>query len=144
MKSPITIMLADDDNDDHFFFDLILKELPLKTRLLKAFNGVELMRYLTDEKQALPDIIFLDINMPCKNGLECLNEIKSNHRLKHLPVVIHSTSTAKETRETCYNSGAEYYIHKSGLTELKGLLSKVLTTIFYSVYKHPTKEEFFL
>jgi len=68
------LLLADDDTDDCFFFREALGELPFMSTLTTVNNGVELMNRLTDQSYHLPDILFLDLNMPLKTGIECLME----------------------------------------------------------------------
>ena len=80
------VLLADDDIDDCIFFKEALAELLLSTQLTAVHDGEQLMQHLTDETCELPDVVFLDINMPRKNGFECLAEIKLSGKLKLLPV----------------------------------------------------------
>jgi CheY-like chemotaxis protein len=70
------------------------------------------MLWLTNGKNKLPDVLFLDLNMPRKNGFECLTEIKQNATLKNLPVVIFSTSSAHDEMTTLFKTGADVYIRK--------------------------------
>src|SRR5665647_2218424 len=87
----LNILLADDDTDDCIFFKEALRELLLYTNLTTVQDGEQLMQLLTNETNELPHILFLDLNMPRKNGFECLSEIKQNKNLKDLPVVIFTT-----------------------------------------------------
>ena len=82
------LLLADDDEDDRIFFNEALQELPIDTSLNTVNDGQQLMNLLTSISTTLPDIIFLDLNMPLKTGYECLKEIKLNEKLKCLPVII--------------------------------------------------------
>ena len=75
-KEYISIVLADDDSDDRMFFKDAFEELKIKTKVKTFTNGVELMNYLNIEDTVLPNVLFLDLNMPKKNGFECLKEIK--------------------------------------------------------------------
>jgi CheY-like chemotaxis protein len=111
-KAQINILLADDDQDDRRFFENALKKLPTASRLTTVDDGDELMKYLEENKEALPDVLFLDINMPRKNGFECLEEIRKNENLKNLPIFIFSTSYAQEKINKVFKSGAHVYIRK--------------------------------
>ena len=91
-STPVNILLADDDIDDCSFFEAALTELQLPTSLTTVHDGEQLMRHLEDEKNTPTDILFLDINMPRKNGFECLAEIQQIKRLQLLPVFVFSTS----------------------------------------------------
>jgi CheY-like chemotaxis protein len=75
---PIKILYADDDDDDGFLFRQALDEVNPFTKLKLVTDGEKLMKYLASADEEHPDIIFLDINMPCKNGKQCLKEIRSN------------------------------------------------------------------
>lgn len=139
---PINILLADDDKDDRFFFDKALKELPTQTNLTTVGDGEQLMKYLLENSSKLPDVLFLDLNMPRKNGTECLAEIKDNEKLKDLPVVIYSTSLQEEVAEQLYKAGANYYVRKTDLAELKTILLRVLNLMIEKNFKRPSREEF--
>ena len=75
-------MLADDDNDDCLFFSEALEKIHLPTNLTTLNNGTQLMVELANTSK-LPTVIFLDLNMPRKNGFECLAEIKVNEKLEN-------------------------------------------------------------
>src|SRR5687767_4454358 len=106
------ILLADDDKDDSMLFQDILDELPLSTHLTAVFNGEQLMQLLNNTKEQLPDILFLDLNMPRKNGFDCLLEIRQTERLQLLPVIIYSTSYEPEIVNLLHKYGAQFYIRK--------------------------------
>ena len=110
----LNIILADDDIDDCQFFKDALEALPQTPQLKTVHDGVQLMNYLEENTTQLPNVIFLDINMPCKNGFECLSEIKNNDKLKDIPVVMFSTSNAHEKIYMLLKTGADVYIHKPG------------------------------
>jgi CheY-like chemotaxis protein len=123
----LKILLADDDSDDCLFFRKALEELLLPAHLTTVPDGEQLMNYLSENSENLPDILFLDISMPRKNGLDCLSEIKQNKKLKDLPVVILSTSNSKDTISMVFEIGAHVYIHKPGdFTQLKQVIHHAL------------------
>lgn len=107
----LNILLADDDLDDCRFFKKALEDLAINTNLVIVNDGDELMKYLS-ETETLPNILFLDINMPRKNGEECLAEIRQDEKYKNLPVVMFSTSNSWGTINKLFNSGAHVYIRK--------------------------------
>src|ERR1035437_760874 len=90
--APLSVLLTDDDADDCSFFDKALKEIPIVTHLTTVNDGEQLMKYLSENSEHLPDVLFLDINMPRKNGFECLHDIKENEKLKDLFVVMFTIS----------------------------------------------------
>ncbi len=120
--------IADDDEDDREIFTEVIHEIAPFVNLTKATNGHELMKLLNNKNTELPDIIFLDLNMPLKNGQECLQEIRSDERLKHIPVVIYSTSSGREFIDETYKKGANYYIIKpDSFTDLKKIAHEILS-----------------
>ena len=112
ISKQLNILLADDDIDDCHFFKEALLALPLPTQLSIVHDGDELMNYLIEHVEHLPNVLFLDINMPRKNGFECLSEIKQNEKLKDLPVVMFSTSGAQEKISILFKTGADVYVRK--------------------------------
>jgi CheY-like chemotaxis protein len=120
-NTTVHILLADDDEDDTSLFQEALGQVPTDTRLDVAENGMELMNILKG-LTAKPDLIFLDMNMPVKNGLECLTEIRNSQSYKDIPVVILSTSIADYLLQSAYQAGANLYIQKpnsfSGLIDI--------------------------
>ena len=106
------ILLADDDEDDCLFFKEALTDLFIPASVNMVSNGVELMRYLESNLNNLPNVLFMDLNMPRKTGYECLSEIKKHEKLMHLPVIIFSTSYNAEMADLLYEVGANYYVRK--------------------------------
>jgi CheY-like chemotaxis protein len=132
----IQILLADDDKDDCFLFREALSELPVSTNLVTVHDGEQLMSYLTEHETQLPHVLFLDLNMPRKNGFECLTEIKHNDSLKDLPVIMFSTSYPRDMGyeqdiiKVLYNIGAQDYIRKpEDFTKLKQVIHSMLIKI---------------
>jgi CheY-like chemotaxis protein len=102
--------LADDDSDDQLFFKQALTELPVSTSLVAVNNGEQLMRYLYEN--ALPDILFLDLNMPRKDGITCLKEIKENKKFAALAIIALSTSLNPDVISNLYKLGVIYLFKK--------------------------------
>ena len=124
----INICLADDDEDDRLFFTDAFEELRINTKVSTFKDGVELMDYLNHSDAILPNILFLDLNMPKKNGVECLLEIKKNKNLNDIVVAIYSTSSSEEHIDETFINGANIYIKKpSDFDTLKKILSEVVT-----------------
>ena len=124
----IYITLADDDEDDRLFFTDAFSELKIDTKVNTFNDGVELMDYLNNPESVLPNILFLDLNMPRKNGVECLLEIKQNDRFNDIAIAIYSTSSSEEHIEETFVNGANIYIKKpSDFNTLKKILSEVVT-----------------
>ncbi len=120
-------MLADDDLDDCDLFKIALTELPVNTRLGVVHNGDQLLDELNREPFQLPDVLFLDLNMPRKNGAECLEVIKSSNLLKEIPVVIFSTSVPEALAKKLMALGAKECIRKpSTFQDLKEIILNIL------------------
>lgn len=141
----LNIMLADDDEDDRLFFREAFEEVKIKTNIFTFNNGVELMNHLNNPDNPLPDIIFLDLNMPRKSGLECLQEIRSNERLRQLSVAIYSTSSSEKDIEDTFIQGANVYIKKpSDFSKLKKILSDVVNMNWQYITNGLNKDSFIL
>jgi CheY-like chemotaxis protein len=139
------ILLADDDKDDSILFQDILDELPLSTHLTTVFNGEQLMQLLNETKEQLPDVLFLDLNMPRKNGFDCLSEIKDSEKLNSLSVIIFSTSYEPEVVSLLYKNGAHYYIRKpNSYGQLKKLIHQALILTEKTNIEYPLREKFVL
>lgn len=149
MKTPEkiakNIFLTDDDPDDCLLFSEALQEVSghEKTQLTIATDGVKLMQALDESVPPAPEIIFLDLNMPRKNGFECLDEIRNDPRLKDIPVVIFSTSSNKDVVERTYQQGANYYICKpQSYLVLKKTIAFVLSIDPKHLKSKPLREQF--
>lgn len=134
--------MADDDRDDRFFFTKSLGEVAVLTSLTTVKDGEQLMEYLHNSAQ-LPHVLFLDLNMPRKTGIECLVEIMGTARLKKLTVVIYSTSLTEDVADSLYDLGASYYLHKRDFNELPKVLEATLVLIMANASR-PSKDEFIL
>ena len=122
------IVLAEDDEDDRLFFKEALQEIKIKTVIDFVDDGLQLMNYLNQPANRLPQVVFLDLNMPVKSGMECLLEIRRNNRLKDLAIVIYSTSASEEDIEEAFVNGANIYIKKpNDFSLLKSTLAKVIS-----------------
>jgi CheY-like chemotaxis protein len=138
------IFLADDDEDDHFMFLEVLKEIQAPTSLVTASDGEQLMEALHSLNGNLPDVLFLDLNMPRKNGFQCLVEIRQDEKFRALRTIIFSTSYEVEMIERLYQSGADHYIKKpTEFGELKVIIERVLGIIRTPLVK-PSDERFVL
>ncbi len=127
---PINILLADDDLDDFTFFNNALSQISIRTNVMVVKDGEQLMHHLSDNSHKLPDVLFLDINMPRKNGFECLAEMKLNIELAKLPVIIMSTSVEPEVVSRLYNDGAKYFIRKPAeFSQFKEIIYQTLLLI---------------
>ncbi len=124
----IYVLLADDDEEDRLFFKEAFEIIKIKTVVKTVNDGIELMNHLTQNGNVLPNILFLDLNMPRKSGMECLVEIKNLDHLKEMAVAIYSTSASEQDIEDAFVKGANVYIKKpDDFGTLRKLLEEVIT-----------------
>jgi len=129
-KTPLRVLLSDDDEDDRLIFKEIMDEMDKDISVNMVNNGKQLMDFLINEKNPLPDIIFLDLNMPNMNGIECLKEIRSHEKFSDISVAIYSTSSSKKDIDDTFHYGANIYITKpAAYHELKKVLKKSLSAV---------------
>ncbi|MFN8334207.1 MAG: response regulator [Cyclobacteriaceae bacterium] len=134
-----SILLVEDDADDRMLFTEALYELTADVRLRTASHCDDGIDSLIKPHDELPDLVVMDINMPGKNGLECLEDIRKHSRLYTLPVVILSTDTDESVIEDAYRRGANFYISKpNSFQALKREVHKLITTDWKSFPKGQT------
>ncbi|RRB00781.1 response regulator [Larkinella rosea] len=111
-----SILIAEDDADDRMLIEQAFRECNLKSELYFVEDGEELMDYLYQRENYTaairPSLIILDLNMPRKNGIQALREIKANEQFRQIPVVVLTTSTAEEDILRTYDLGVSSYISK--------------------------------
>jgi len=139
------LLLADDDMDDCIIFQEAVDELGLSINITVVNDGVELMDFLTCESVVLPDVLFLDLNMPRKSGFDCLSEIKLIESLKRMPVVIFSTCFDPSLIKKLYDNGAHYYIRKpADFKILKKVILETTQLISSKNIQQPERIDFIL
>lgn len=130
----LNILLADDDADDRLFFKEAMEEINIDTMVSFVNDGSQLMYFLNQPDIRLPNIVFLDINMPVKNGMQCLKEIRNNRRFKDMLIVIYSTSGSENDMQEAFINGADAYLKKpNNFAELKSSLANVLNGSIHSI-----------
>jgi len=138
------VLIADDDEDDRLLFGEVIKELPYLVHLSTARDGEETLKLLNSMPQ-LPDLMFLDLNMPIINGLECLNKMKGNPKLMLLPVIIFSTSSFSGNINKVYELGAHLYIRKpNDFVTFKRAIHHVFSIDWRKPLAQPPRHEFVL
>ncbi len=121
------IFYTDDDLDDRDIFIDAANQVSESLQVLTQGNGDELIRLLNNPPP-FPNLIFLDLNMPLKNGYEILQEIKQSEHTKYLPVIIFSTSDDERAINTTRLLGANLYIPKpSSFSSLKKVIKYTLS-----------------
>lgn len=143
----ITILMADDDEDDRLLARNALRACRLANDLHFVVDGEELMDYLYHQgkyveasKSPRPGLILLDLNMPKKDGREALREIKANPELRYIPVVVLTTSKAEEDIYRTYNLGANSYVSKPVTFESLVTVMRALGTYWFEIVELPSNE----
>ncbi len=122
-------LLVDDDPDDCFLFQEVLSDLSPAVHLDIASDGQEALERLK-KMEVLPDIIFLDLNMPRMDGKQCLFELKRNPQYRNVPVFIYTTSSHSKDIEEAIQSGAACFITKpASIHELRQMLSIIMQNL---------------
>jgi CheY-like chemotaxis protein len=118
-------LLADDDQDDTDLFTEALRNIDNSIELRAANNGKDALKKL-EHQPNMPEIIFLDINMPEMDGWDCLRNIKKHERFKDIPVVMFSTSSTSINGKKAIQSGAAGYLEKpTSYLKLKDFLEQL-------------------
>jgi len=142
-KEPVKVMLADDDKEDQELFTAAIEETKIDAEVTTVNNGQELIDTLKDPATPNPDIIFLDINMPVKDGKEALAEIKSDRTLKDIPTVMLSTSDSPKDVEETFNRGANLYVKKpNNFQNLILILKNIITLHWAKALLTPLRKSF--
>lgn len=137
---PTHVLLAEDDDEDYYIFSLAIRELSFKVVLTRAENG-DLLLQLLDEKN--PDIVFLDLLMPCKDGRQCLKAIRSNKKYDSIPIVVYTSLNDLKSIEFCYRERSNLYaIKPSTLNEIKTVLEKIFSIDWKKILYFPPRSRF--
>lgn len=147
-RSPVTLLIAEDDPEDQMLTRDALSESRLANDLRFVPDGEELLRYLRKEgpyaaegAAPLPGLILLDLNMPKKDGREALREIKADPALRHIPVVVLTTSKAEEDIFRTYDLGVSSFITKP--VSFQGLIEvmKTLGRYWFNMVELPARPD---
>jgi CheY-like chemotaxis protein len=123
-------LIIDDDPDDQEIFLMCLRKISNKIDCLTANNGVEAITMLESNEEYIPDYIFLDVNMPKMNGIECLKHLKEIKRLKNTKIFMYSTTSENSIVKKSKKLGADDFIMKPSKTkELKEKLATIFSIV---------------
>ena len=142
---PAKVLLADDDKEDQELFQEALSETKIPSELTIVNNGKDLMDNLKDPAEPNPDIIFIDINMPVKNGKQALAEIKADENLKDIPTVMLSTSKNEKEVDETFQAGANLYVPKpNSFSSLIAMLKKIFSLKWTGDLLKPLRKTFLM
>ncbi|NIG56842.1 response regulator [Chitinophaga sp. Cy-1792] len=130
MTEKFRFLLVDDDDDDAFLFGEVLQQIAPDTSFESISNGQEALDRLKNGTIDIPDIIFLDLNMPRMDGRECLIELKKDEQLKKIPVIIYTTSSLHSDIQQTLENGALSFVTKP--TNIKAL-EEILHNVFRNI-----------
>ena len=135
------IIIVEDSDEDYFITTRAFKKAGMTNKVLRFPDGQLILDYLSDDKNPLPAIILLDLNLPIKDGKEVLKVLKASTRLSKIPVVILTTSNAQSDIEACYAIGANSYIQKP--VDIHGLIDaiKLLKHYWFEIVLLPQIQE---
>lgn len=147
MMAPISeltrnVLIAEDDDDDFDIFSEAMQQLSITIILSRAENGDILIKLLSEKN---PDMLFLDLNLPCRDGQNCLVEIRSNRKYDSMPIIIYTSRRDFEAVEFCFRKGANIYVYKPhSYGELVEVLEKIFAIDWEKMMYYPTFSQFVL
>jgi DNA-binding response OmpR family regulator len=134
------VMIADDDQDDFEILSEAIKELDLKVEISYAENGDILLKMI-DSK--IPDILFLDIVMPCRDGKSCIKSIRSNSKFDNMRILVYTSLRDTEVVSFCFRNGANLFINKPDFYgEIQGLIKKIFDDHRSNFLDFPSRLDF--
>ena len=137
---PTNVLVAEDDDDDYLIFSIAIAETSFTVVLKRAENGEILLKLLNKD---IPDILFLDLLMPCQDGKQCLKEIRANKKYDSLPIIVYSSLNDLENTEYCYREGSNLYVIKpNSIGDLKDILERILSIDWKKTMYFPQKSQF--
>lgn len=126
MTTHKVLMIVEDDMDDRLYFSNAAKEINASNECIGAWNGAQALELLHIAKK-LPDFIFIDINMPVMNGLDCLDKLKEDEQLKNIPVIIYTASQYHKNSDYTRELGASSFVTKP--VDLKKLPQLIISAM---------------
>jgi CheY-like chemotaxis protein len=106
------VFLIDDDSDDREIFRSALESISVDYKLTEAVDGQHALELIKDASFSVPDIIFLDLNMPRLGGLDVLKKLRATENYKEAEVFMYTTSSMQHDKDNCFNAGATGFITK--------------------------------
>jgi CheY-like chemotaxis protein len=136
------VLIAEDDIDDFEVLQEVLNNLSLQIIVNHAENGEVLMKIIHEK---IPDMLFLDLVLPCKNGKTCIQEIRANKKFDNLPIIVYSTLRDPESIEFCFRSGSNLYVHKPDTyTGIMEAIQRIFSLNWKTARYYPSRSEFVL
>lgn len=136
------VLMAEDDDEDFDLLSDAINEMFIEVSLTRAGNGDVLMKMLHRE---IPDMLFLDILMPCRDGKDCLREIRADKKFDSLPIIVYTSLKDMETEEFCYRKGTNLFVYKPhSFSELTRVVQRIFSLNWKKVHYFPKRSDFVL
>jgi CheY-like chemotaxis protein len=136
-----SILVAEDDEDDFYCFNMAISSLSGLFQLLHTSDGIRFSSLI--QTAVNPDVIFLDINLPYKNGISCLKELRSKEDYDSVKIVMYSTSCSSREIDSCYSLGADFFLVKpSSFSSLQRQLKELFQNDYFVKNQKPPREAF--
>ena len=136
------ILIAEDDKDDFELLEDVIKNLPITVLINRADNGDILMKLIHEN---IPDLLLLDLVLPCKDGKTCLQEIRSDKKFDELPIIVYSAQRDEESIEFCFRNGSNMYVYKPDTySQIVDAVQKIFAFNWKTVKYYPTRSTFVL
>ena len=137
-------LIAEDCDEDFSFFSKAVDKISVKVILSRAEDGEILIQLLNDLK-INPDVLFLDLLLPMKDGRECLKHIRKNKKFDFMPIVIYSNPKEYESVEFCYRESANLFVFKpNNAEELVIMLERIFALEWNKLMYYPPIDKFLL
>ena len=140
-RNPANVLLVEDDPDDVLFVERAFARVCADLRLHVVGDGEVALRYLRREGEFAsappPDLVLLDLNMPKVNGYEVLGDVKNDEKLRHIPIIVLSTSSDREAMMKAYRLHANSYITKPVTTEQLNRIVELVIEYWFSAVGLP-------
>jgi CheY-like chemotaxis protein len=136
------ILIAEDDKDDFELLEDVIKNLPITVLINRADNGDILMKLIHEN---IPDLLLLDLVLPCKDGKTCLQEIRGDKKFDELPIIVYSAQRDEESIEFCFRNGSNMYVYKPDTySQIVDAVQKIFAFNWKKVKYYPTRSTFVL
>ena len=136
------ILIAEDDNDDFELLHDVIKNLPLSLVVNRAENGDVLMKLI---HESIPDLLLLDLILPCKDGRTCLLEIRNNKKFDELPIIVYSAQRDSDSIDFCFRNGTNLYVYKPDTySQIVEAVEKIFSLNWKEMKYFPTRSNFVL
>lgn len=139
----LNVLFVDDDADEYYLFNEAIEQSAQQVNMTRAKDGNDLLKILSTGHK--PDVIFMDLNMPYKDGLETLIELRTSNSFKEIPVVIFSTTSNSSQINTCYQQGANLYVVKpETFDQIAAMVNKVFSLNWKNLTGTSSQDDFVL